>query len=228
MCIIDRSSAVEMAFTLRLIICAATGACAAYLSAHSIACSSTRSFDTMSSSTPQSSNVGPRTCSPLITIRLARDAPINLTQSGKACHIRGTPIRISGKDMKQSLAPIRKSMAAAMQAPPPIAAPVQAPIVIWSISRMAWMQCWPARRRWRLTIRGSGCSPGCRSPRSAPEVKCLPAPLKMTTRVIASSRKLNAACSISSICRWFNAFARSGRLKVTVAISPPRSTLICW
>ena len=84
-----------------------------------------------------------------------------------------------------------------MHAPPPIAAPRHAAMVTWSISRRAVIARCPMRRRRRCMTRVGGAGSG--SVRSAPEVKCRPAPVKTTARVSASSRKASAACSISSM-----------------------------
>ena len=68
--------------------------------------------------------------SPPMTKRFARDGPAICTTSGSPFHMRFTPMSISGYCMKQSSAPMRRSMAVASTAPPPIAAPFQAAMVI--------------------------------------------------------------------------------------------------
>ncbi len=109
------------------------------------------------------------------------------------------------------------SAARLRQKPPPIAAPLIAPITGWCILRNAWMTSSRSSSA-RSAIDGVvspamfGIVPG--SSRSAPEQNPWPAPVSTTTRVSLSRLTSSSASRSGIITSKAIAFIRSGRFRV--------------
>lgn len=112
------------------------------------------------------------------------------------------------------------SVATLRQKPPPIAAPLIAPITGWCILRRAIITSSSssiARRAMVVTVSPPmfGITP--ESSRSAPEQKPLPAPVITTTRTSLSRLTASSASRNGIITSNAMAFIRSGRFRVMSA-----------
>src|SRR5947207_12137967 len=162
-------------------------------------------------------------------ISFARAGPTRRTKRVVVATPSGTPSSTSGIQNWASLAAQRKSQASASPQPPPIAWPLSAASVTCSRFSSRVLARSKRRRNWLFRSpnarrRSSGDIFALRGA-SAPAETTGGAPVTITTRVPASSRRsANVTVSSASIAS-LREFLRSGRFSVTVAIAPSRTSV---
>src|SRR6266511_718908 len=161
-------------------------------------------------------------------ISLARAGPTRRTKRVVKAAWSGIPKDTSGIQNSAPAAAQRMSQPRASTQPPPTAWPLTTAIVGCS-SPSSTARTEGKRRMKRLLWARKACRRSVsdmlpRSPASAPAQKAGGAPVRSTTRILASSRSASSAASSSTRSASLIALRRAGRFSVTVAMAPARST----